>query len=666
MRGTMITVAGLAAGALLTTVPTASALVPTVSSVDFTLTKKTGGTPGLVEVGDTLSATMVVARETGQTLTGGRWWSCKITAAPVVTGGSDTNADPCKDPADATAIVPNPAFSDSTSGSGTITVAASYTVQASDAGRGLMPMLFVPNPNAAGDEKAWTAQIPVASAAGAPSVRPWGVAQPVNAGQTVTFQPTIFATPPTGGTNRLSYAWERKPSGGSWAGISGANAATYTTPALASDDNGAEYRVTVTNDPTIPGLETGPTTGTSVAWPAWLTPGTTTSTIARPITVNGSSAPSDGGSSGGTTPGGSTSGGGSSPIGSLVSTAPIGTVNATAWPIALPESVRTTPGARAVVDPFLNGAASAGATPDRTSVMLRDPKTGQWSRTVRVQGAGTWTANATTGEMTFTPIAGFRGTTPTVEYRFADSTGKVDSSTVAVTVARGTAANPVTVAGMMNAPLAVSPLLAMSGGAAGWTPSTLRIRDPKTGKWTASVTVVGQGTYVVDTATGRVAFTPVAGFHGVATPLRFRVAGQGGKVGSSTISPIIRTLAPMLVSTTDMPAKVVRVGDVLRVTVTYRNLGGASSQSTQAQVQLPAGLLSEDEKIANADGPRLSWTIDPLNPGQLKRRVLLLRVTDEGSLSLKVRIAGATALGADSTGTVRSLPATRPVVPVTG
>lgn len=665
MRRRFIAAAGLGAGALLVGVPVASALVPTVNSVDFTLTKKAGGTPGLVEVGDTLGVTMVVARETGQTLAGGRWWSCKITAAPVVTGGTDANADPCKDPGDATSITPNPAFSDSTSSSGTITVAASYTVQASDAGRGLLPMLFVPNPNAAGDEKAWTAQIPVATAAGGSTVMPWGRAQPVDAGQTVIFQPTIFASPPTGGTNRLSYAWERKSSTGSWAAISGANAATYTTPALTADDNGAQYRITVTNDPTIPGLETGSTTGTSVAWPAWLTPGTTTSTIARPITVNGSSAPSDNSGSG--SAGGTSGGSGSSPAtGAQASTSPVGTVNSTPVPIALEETARTAPGARVVVDPFLNDAASAGATPDRTSVVLRDPKTGKWVRSVRVAGVGTWTVNAATGAITLTPVASYSGTTPAVDYRFADSTGKADSSTVAVTVARGAGANPVTVAGMINAPLPVSPLLAMPGGAAAWTPASLRIRDPRTGKWTASVTVAGQGTYVVDTVTGRVVFTPVADFHGIATPLRFRVAGKGGTVGSSTINPIIRTLAPMLVSTTDMPSKVVRVGDVLRVTVKYRNLGGAVSQSAQAEVQLPAGLVSEDEKIANADGPRLTWTVDPLDPGQAKRRVLLLRVTEEGPLSLKVRIPGATATGADSTGSVRALPATRRIVPVTG
>jgi outer membrane protein assembly factor BamB len=55
-------------------------------------------------------------------------------------------------------------------------------------------------------------------------------------GQTATFSTTAAGSPP------LTYQWER-----SQAPISGATSATYTTPAVSTTDNGAQFRVVVSN-----------------------------------------------------------------------------------------------------------------------------------------------------------------------------------------------------------------------------------------------------------------------------------------------------------------------------------------------------------------------------------------------------------------------------------
>src|ERR1700722_14699145 len=60
--------------------------------------------------------------------------------------------------------------------------------------------------------------------------------QSVTVGQTAVF--SVMAT----GTAPLSYQWQKNS-----ANISGATAASYTTPATLSGDNGATFRVVVTN-----------------------------------------------------------------------------------------------------------------------------------------------------------------------------------------------------------------------------------------------------------------------------------------------------------------------------------------------------------------------------------------------------------------------------------
>jgi len=69
-----------------------------------------------------------------------------------------------------------------------------------------------------------------------PSITAQPANQTVNAGQTATF--TVTAA----GTGTLTYQWKK---GGT--AIGGATAASYTTPATASSDNGAQFTVTVTN-----------------------------------------------------------------------------------------------------------------------------------------------------------------------------------------------------------------------------------------------------------------------------------------------------------------------------------------------------------------------------------------------------------------------------------
>jgi hypothetical protein len=70
----------------------------------------------------------------------------------------------------------------------------------------------------------------------APKITTQPTAQSVSAGKTATFSVTATGTAP------LAYQWQR-----SGTAITGATASSYTTPAVASTDNGATFEVTVTN-----------------------------------------------------------------------------------------------------------------------------------------------------------------------------------------------------------------------------------------------------------------------------------------------------------------------------------------------------------------------------------------------------------------------------------
>ena len=56
--------------------------------------------------------------------------------------------------------------------------------------------------------------------------------------------------------------------------------------------------------------------------------------------------------------------------------------------------------------------------------------------------------------------------------------------------------------------------------------------DPAT-----TVTVAGQGTYVLDPATGGITFTPLLGFTGTPDPVQYEITDAYGQLGASTFTP---------------------------------------------------------------------------------------------------------------------------------
>jgi uncharacterized protein (TIGR03790 family) len=90
--------------------------------------------------------------------------------------------------------------------------------------------------NSAGSVTSNAATLTVNAAAVAPSLTAQPVSTSVTAGSSATFNVAVTGTAP------LSYQWRRNG-----VNISGANAASHTTPATTSGDNSAQYSVVVSN-----------------------------------------------------------------------------------------------------------------------------------------------------------------------------------------------------------------------------------------------------------------------------------------------------------------------------------------------------------------------------------------------------------------------------------
>ena len=143
------------------------------------------------------------------------------------------------------------------------------------------------------------------------------------------------------------------------------------------------------------------------------------------------------------------------------------------------------------------------------------------------------------GVITFTPEPLFVGTAPAATYRVTDAYGQDAQATYTptVTAPAGPTASPLTSTGEGTAvqhPASTVP--APSGG------SVVLVVPGGTDD---ELTVTGQGTYALDTATGEFSFTPVLGFHGQADPVTYRVADAYGQTAQNTYTATVtRPAAP--------------------------------------------------------------------------------------------------------------------------
>ena len=170
-----------------------------------------------------------------------------------------------------------------------------------------------------------------------------------------------------------------------------------------------------------------------------------------------------------------------------------------------------------------------GVAIDESTACLVDPATSICGSTVTIDGRGTFQLIPGTRAVKFTPVDTFAGVTPPVMYRVADVNGNYGQNWIRVTVnlpgyevvyhtyKRTPFQTPIT---FMPEYQAVNPQFA-----------TACIIDPADTICRTTVTLDGQGTFVVDQTTGLVTFTPAADFTGVVTPVAYQIVDAFGWQG---------------------------------------------------------------------------------------------------------------------------------------
>jgi len=158
------------------------------------------------------------------------------------------------------------------------------------------------------------------------------------------------------------------------------------------------------------------------------------------------------------------------------------------------------------------------------------------------------------GIVTFTPVASFTGTATPITYQVSDSIGQSTSSTLSVYVIPPPA--PVATRDLGSAAygqaIVFEPWKNDSGGAkpAGATqadpqvvPTSIRLcaSGQSAPNCAATTITTVDGTYALDTATGKVTFTPASGFSGTATaPVTYQISNNWtGPSGAATTTAIL-------------------------------------------------------------------------------------------------------------------------------
>ena len=149
-----------------------------------------------------------------------------------------------------------------------------------------------------------------------------------------------------------------------------------------------------------------------------------------------------------------------------------------------------------------------------------------------VPGEGTWSVNPSNGDITFTPLAGFTGNPTPIRYTVNDAQG--NPSLPATVVVDYTPQPPVAVNDESRANKAGPVSLSVTGNDSDpsntLNPASVDLDPTVPGRQT-TLAVPGQGVWTVDN-TGKVTFTPAAGFTKDPSPIPYTVANTGGQVSN--------------------------------------------------------------------------------------------------------------------------------------
>ena len=215
-------------------------------------------------------------------------------------------------------------------------------------------------------------------------------------------------------------------------------------------------------------------------------------------------------------------------------------------PVADAETATVSEDGSVVIDVVSGDTDTEDGVPVASSVQIvnADDSTG---KVKTVAGQGVWTVNATTGAITFTPVANYAGTVTPISYTIADSAGARSApAAVNVTIAPVND-RPVADAEAATVPRNGSVVIDVVNGdtdVEDGVPLASSVQivgaDDATGK---VKTVAGQGVWTVNPTTGAITFVPATNYAGAVTPISYTIADSGGlRSNPATVSVTITSV----------------------------------------------------------------------------------------------------------------------------
>lgn len=218
-------------------------------------------------------------------------------------------------------------------------------------------------------------------------------------------------------------------------------------------------------------------------------------------------------------------------------------VQGTVAPIVNPQTVYTAKGATRV---FTATATTDPAAPI-TSWCLVDPANSAncAAGPYTVANVGTWSINTSTGAITFVPVSTYVGTA-TIGAKASNSVGASAASTQSVVIVAPPTTTNATASVGQGQSGTLTPVATAAPGA-NINYASACVVDPSDSVCKTTVTVVGSGTYVVDSTDGKVNFTAAANATpGVKAALTYRIADSLAQTTTATLTITVTAPAPTI------------------------------------------------------------------------------------------------------------------------
>lgn len=303
------------------------------------------------------------------------------------------------------------------------------------------------------------------------------------------------------------------------------------------------------------------------------------------------------------------------------------TVTVRPGPVAVPD-VRTTQQDLDVLIPVLDndtaGITAAGTTGTKVATSVVFPTTGQPAgatvtdegRTLTVAGQGVYTADPTSGVITFDPAPTFTGGASPVSYSFTDGNGSTATSTITVTVSP---VNPVAIDDAATTVFGTAVTLPGStndvAGPGGAIRPDLTVFTSTGATNDGRSLVTPEGTWEIQ-PDGTVVFDPATGYVGTTPVVEYRITDANGQSDTATLRVTVRPGPSAVADTATTPQNVDVSFPILDDDTAGLRVDGSQGELVPASVAFQTTGLPVGSEVS-ADGRTLTvpgegvYTWDP-------------------------------------------------------